>query len=465
MDLKEFPQAKPVDNANIEITVGDLHANPMRLLFILLKENIFAFNLDHSNYRSSVKKKIKNKSPDEIYQKLWNTVHRDPDLKNHPLLKIGKKDFKDKLVDRESAKELRKSFKKISKQLTKKDLKFFEEVIKNLVVVSSPKLLRLIGDEMCDRAGNDKFMEVIFKKLHRHFPFEILESNHGAQFKMVLQEGLGNFISKPEDIYYFQNQLKNTRAFYDTSVSSGDQSLSLQNLGSLIETGLVDEKEITSSLRQVYLPHVKLISYSLLESGDIRVFSHAPIGFETLRGLADGLGVFYKDQTAKELANTIDEINERFSNFIPQVNLREFMQLGLDLTAKFKNQYPKKYAAKDEDKLNKIAYYYYRILWNRDQPSRELTNNKDYTTEWWHGHDKSNDLTNIPHSMTLDSGLGKEYSYWNQQWKVDIRSLDAQFKPVNVFAIKDVNEGKMSQGSYLLLRDDAKALILAGKKK
>ncbi|MCK1859324.1 hypothetical protein MXE00_13165 [Legionella pneumophila] len=127
VDIYQLP---PVDltHKGTEITIGDLHGNAMKLMFMLVKHGI-ATNISIEDYNRLV----------EIY--------RTP-----------------------------------TKGLTKELLGEFNEILTK-IKFNSDSTIRLIGDELADRGNNDYFTLKILEKLNEHtVPVEIIVSNHSIEF-------------------------------------------------------------------------------------------------------------------------------------------------------------------------------------------------------------------------------------------------------------------------------------------
>lgn len=111
-----------------QLTLGDLHGNAMKLIYMLVKHGIIT-NMNDQDYQSLVK----------IYKTNVGT-------------------------------------------LEKNDLKEFDKLLAKLQFKTS-LMVRLIGDELADRGANDYFTLKILEKLHQHrVPVEIMLSNHGVEF-------------------------------------------------------------------------------------------------------------------------------------------------------------------------------------------------------------------------------------------------------------------------------------------
>ena len=111
-----------------ELTIGDLHANSLKLIWILIYHNI---------------------------------------------LKISADDF-----------ETLKNIYYISvEKLQKKDIDEFVSILKKAEIGEQIPLLRMLGDEFADRGSNDYFTIKILEALNeKKINFEIIFSNHGEEF-------------------------------------------------------------------------------------------------------------------------------------------------------------------------------------------------------------------------------------------------------------------------------------------
>lgn len=119
-----------------QFTVGDLHGNAAKLLFILFEHGI-ASGLNEYEYKQML----------SIYKTPVNTL------------------IKQQLID-------------------------FSQFLQKMKLAKGYSL-RLIGDELCDRGENDYFTLLILERLKKDIDVDILLSNHGALF---LQAYLfGNF--------------------------------------------------------------------------------------------------------------------------------------------------------------------------------------------------------------------------------------------------------------------------------
>ncbi|KTD57276.1 Dot/Icm T4SS effector Wip [Legionella shakespearei] len=307
-DIYQCPLATPVDAT--QFTVGDLHANSMLFLYFLAEKGIV-------------------KISDAHYERLKNIYLKHPAS----------------APDREPSEQ----------PLASEDIIEFNQIIDGLEAGEKP-LVRLIGDEICDRGQNDYFIFKILKKLKQSgIPYEILLSNHSIEFLIAYE-------------YLIGNDVTNLGA---PNINFSGQAKSLNNMRMLIQEGLITREEIDELVKDVYKPGLRLLSYSI-SGNDITLYSHAGIDLKTIRYMAlkfRQYGVVYQDGSIEELARTIDAINEVFAE---HVRLGMVHQLPVNLTLR-----PN---AKDDP----ITF----ALWNREYS--ELKRNKQhkgYNVFYVHGHD------------------------------------------------------------------------------
>jgi len=134
VDIYKLPTARESDPQITEVTIGDLHGNSMKLMYMLIREGI----------ASGVKP-----------------------VQYSKLVTIYKKDVK---------------------KLTANDIKEFNAILDDITFDKS-KLVRLIGDELADRGSNDYFTLKILEKLdEQDVPVEILISNHSVEFLQACEK-------------------------------------------------------------------------------------------------------------------------------------------------------------------------------------------------------------------------------------------------------------------------------------
>lgn len=254
------------------------------------------------------------------------------------------------------------------KVLTAEDLSEFNTLIDQLTIDENAPLIRFIGDEICDRGQNDYFIFKILDKLKKSgVKSEILLSNHGIEFLIPYERN--DKLAAP-------------------NINFNQQADSLNRMRELIDKGLVNKNSLDALVHQSYLPQLKLLSYSL-EGEGITIYSHAGIGLKTIKLLAEKFDVQYKDDTAADLASTIEQINVSFAGHVNNKTVHTLVLSPRD----------RGYGTPEKDPVN-------FLLWNREYGDLDRAEeNKGYPVAYVHGHD-SRDLTgrNI---FNLDSKLGK----------------------------------------------------------
>ena len=153
-DIKICPQEeRPVD-PDVQYSIGDLHGSSQKLIYFLIQVGLL--EMDEINYKKMV----------DLYEK-WG----------YQLLSV--------VVYKQQQNQAKFNILDMKKEELLSDLNQFKEILASAKVKGGPQhpLIRLIGDEMADRGHNDYFTLLILEKLQQnHVPYEIITSNHGAEF-------------------------------------------------------------------------------------------------------------------------------------------------------------------------------------------------------------------------------------------------------------------------------------------
>lgn len=89
---------------------------------------------------------------------------------------------------------------------------------------------------------------------------------------------------------------------------------------------MIDETEVRDIVEQCYKPMVKAISYTLSPEGELTLFSHAPIGLETVKALAGKFNIPYRDNSIRNLIHTIDKINTYVQKLLDEKTLAQVIE-------------------------------------------------------------------------------------------------------------------------------------------
>lgn len=256
-NISQYP-TKISDDFSRQVTIGDLHANSLRLLHFLVKEGVFLLEKQAYQHYSllyehgcTVGKYLSVRASQSIYSK-FRTLIANANL--NPKAQ-HQQDF----------------------------------------------VIRLIGDELGDRGLNDFLILDIFKKFkHSGIELETIFSNHAYEFILMMEKSTN---VAAYDVRYLLSLYKN------------GEINSLLALQSLVKHNICSNDEIQSLYEQHYLPYVKALSYTLHEN-EITIYTHAPVGLETISLIATKLSVIYDESTPEKLAKTIDNINKVFRKYL-----------------------------------------------------------------------------------------------------------------------------------------------------
>ncbi len=239
------------------------------------------------------------------------------------------------------------------------DLINFKKNLDSISLMSNKDVfIRLIGDEFADRGSNDFWTLYLLAHLQKlGLKMEFILSNHGFDFLLGVE----------------------TRTFYPQTLLPAYAS-SLINLKTLIKKGLVDKEDIKILVDPYYRRSLKLLSYTVSEKEDLlSVYTHAPAGLEEFKELAHYFGLEYKDASAKDLATTIDQINNAFTNQVTEFGVRSI--------------------------YSKTPF---KFLWNRDyEDLNRPSEYRGYALEFVHGHDSGESTKGNIFNLDHENALGK----------------------------------------------------------
>ncbi|HFD2276213.1 TPA: DUF5617 domain-containing protein, partial [Legionella pneumophila] len=223
----------------------------------------------------------------------------------------------------------------------------------------------------------DYFILKLLKALHdQGADFEILLSNHGIEFVEACE------LFKENGNKLVAKRLGN--------IEHGNSFHALQEA---IAAGAISNEEVLNIYHQVYKKHLKIISYSLdPDANEIKVFSHAGIGLSHIRGLARKFKVPYSEESAVDLAKTIDAINKKFA---------EKASAGEIHTLYTHDMMYRGYAG---EYLNSTDEVVAATVWGREYGDLIRTSKK-FKVTFIHGHD-SYDPEKVEH-VTLNNQLGQ----------------------------------------------------------
>lgn len=358
LDLSKYPGVGS-SNPDEILVIGDLHANPMKLIYLMIREGkLNGITEDQYNELNTIYEKALELA--QVYRKALLLSDGKSSPANTAALQAAKHAFIDHI---------------------RQNLGRFTQILQQAGTGNGKLAVRLIGDELCDRGACDVFIKAALNVFaEKQIEFDELLSNHGVEA-----------LSKDP----------NSRRKFDGPKEQG-QGLSGLTMD-LLESEAPDvirANGLEHFMAQVYLPRLKLGAYIIQSKDNISLDFHAPIDRDDIRRQAAFLGLPYKDRTPRELAKTIDAINQRVNQYIREDRVDEIIDI---------------HDHKGEDDLIKSLSREHNpinfAMWNRDvanlnrPPKRRFL---DYALGWRHGHTSEEyNNENQAHLVCVDSDFGR----------------------------------------------------------
>lgn len=347
VDLTKYPtKLEQIDLASGNtITFGDMHGNTMKLIWNLIRCGAIEMT-------------------EQDFAALWN-IYNASGLSDE----FGQS-TKEKCIN-----EL---------GFTLAQLQEFYAILGRVKVIPGHKI-RLLGDTVSDRGQNDWLTLKVFEKLHQGgVATEIIASNHDLMLLAVY----GNDVGKAWPDYAMLDQQRSEYA-----------------LQGMIRKGLISHDEVKMMMEKHVIPSLKLLSYALSsDEQKITLFMHAPNSCQVIHDIANQLGVDYKAGTAKELAQTIDRINQAFALMRLEDNAR-YMKIIRVMASN---------SVMELDEPDQVLAVFAKLSWNRpkqagkyalEEPSlQDKTITPDFVEHVVHGHIGQIDTEAEPHQAIITAG-------------------------------------------------------------
>lgn len=313
VDLNEPPIPEEIHEGD-EFAQGDLHGNTPYLLWFLGKKSAVVYT-------------------DEVYKKVKALYERH----------------------RETMSLLRQSNSEENIERARQDIIEFVELLDQIDIndeaVVKNVLYDLIGDDFAERGSGDIFVLLIYAKLHDHnIDFTINISNHGLYFLKAFYQGL-----------------------YGEGMG-GDFSISMLNLGILIENGIVMKEQVEQMYRTVVLPRLIAVNYRVISQNPpkMALLFHAPNPVRILMDLPNYLGQTFDEN---DIPGTIERVNQEFWDMI-------------NYPHRINQAFPDRTTTSYDS-----AMPFDGLIWNRMDDGTDITNIQRPPKKWgWefiyvHGHD------------------------------------------------------------------------------
>lgn len=373
LNLKHPPVFEQQFNGLLEVTIGDLHGNPLGFLHYLVKCGIFKFESTLS----------------DVYQKILRIVAR-------------------------SSEDI--------PEFSRKDLLEFESLLPRLFPVQKKDVfVRLLGDILADRISNDILMLYVLKYLDRiGVSCEILFSNHD---------------SYAVSYFCFEIDLAQDPIYDITKESLQHPAYgSLSRLMRLFNSNVLSRDEFSKLFSEVYLPKLKLLSYYKKADGSGCVFSHAIL---LNRVLIQFCQVYRQEMSEIEasvsgresLEELIQKINSTFTYMLKNKShklLDDFLCLNTN-TKGFENLVrlnPVYMCIWNRADLQRVGGFQFDLEKAQD-PNLPIPN----TVERVHGHTHNPIVNSGERQYTsLDQNAGKsESQFWNEADRSSVTHLHCVF--------------------------------------
>lgn len=319
-----------------------------------------------------------------------------------------------------------------------KELQVFKETLQHMQIVDLEKLIILIGDELADRGNCDLKMLLLLSELKkRGVNIHTLLSNHAVE--LLCSHLTGRW--KRDDLLFVLGD--------PISDPTQSQSRSLKNLKILRELRILSATESDELIESwVGSLHLLTASYSE-EKNSFTLYTHAPVGLETIIALAEKYNIPYNDATPKMLCETINQIDAHFQKSLQIDALTIIKQSATKYGITYQNEtlrdlYEISNSLKQKDiasfELIKKSFLYHfldelaqadtpngyqlnidgsgklfpllSILWNRERMflASDKTHANGYTCYFCNGHDTAEDEEEaLDNRFELNHDWGKPF--------------------------------------------------------
>lgn len=382
--------------------------------------------------------------------KLWYVLLREKVLTN-----IKKSDYARLLA----------IYKTPVEKLTEKDLDEFKSILKKARThPSAVSLVRIAGDVWCDRGENDALTAFVLKQLDTlGIPLKAIAGNHDIAFR-----GACKTPTKERPVFEFgESHLKE------------GQDRSMHNLKTLLEKFPKYSDEIAECIKNYYASSIKLLDCTVASDGkSINLYTHAPIGLNTIREIAKKLGVDFKSSTPYELKESIDQINaevekkggitaiykplfamqdeqsklsvecrallekmcEMLKIHTESTDTAEYLVECINVATRSADEPLKSELTTLSDEFAELQGTikklnddipldpFYKIIWNREYSDLErppVLGTEVYSVYYFHGHDHRDEFFSKRHTVSLDDEFGKG-SMMSGNYKIVYSEVDSR---------------------------------------
>lgn len=199
---------------------------------------------------------------------------------------------------------------KSPQQINREDVKEFEEILNSATINTNARFgcLRLLGDEVADRNDCSLWPLLVLRLLHdKGLLYVIIFSNHGLEMLANYLQGL---------------------AFHGYKMI-GEYIRSLTAMEILVQRNIVSRSFINRLIEKYYLPHLKLIDYSIGKDNRITSYSHSYTNRTNIAKIAAELDIEdaadYPDGTLLQRIKILEKIQTRFMDSVQNKKILQLL--------------------------------------------------------------------------------------------------------------------------------------------
>lgn len=276
------------------VTLSDKHGNTLRLIYELVLLGVLDVKSDNVNIKDC-----------DITD---NDLERSPENKYSELAAIY--NTHQEKLDILSSSETTELEKNTAKEAIKEDFDQFKKILDSCPI-NCHLFIRQLGDLFSDRGVQDYFSLLVFDQLQRAgVSYEIIYSNHDDQLMRKYEEGFLQVLEHKQKLGgYF----------------SSNTDRSLQNLGIVIQQGIVESSVVNTLIETAVKPYLQIAACDhvvIEEKPGVLLYSHAPIDFLQIENFLKHLNKKYKfsAETIRHINSAVAQLREKFRTEIVKKN-------------------------------------------------------------------------------------------------------------------------------------------------
>lgn len=275
------PISKPSLIKETAVIIGDLHACVPSLVQRLIEENIVQLSNNNYDKLTEINSSTYIEQMDQVYKDWKYFESRSQGI----TFSLTQKKFYSF-----SARQKKSLYEEI-KAIVEKERVELRQICEQIKVIDTDKLVKLLGDELCDRNVCDyDMLYLIFTLIKKGVKLQSTLSNHALEFLIA---ALKKNWALDSPMFMLQGSYRSFTA-----------------LKLLLVHGIITQVEL-QPLIKVWQDSVRVVFCSIHDAG-VTTYSHAPVGKETYQAFAQLFNIPFKDETPELLNETLMRINASF---------------------------------------------------------------------------------------------------------------------------------------------------------